>query len=126
MLHIIVKTDSSRSTKYLSVLICYTVDVYNISLIPNEKSLTIREGNEQLIRCKVNSNAVPSPTFNWYLGSENITSKAGNMASSITITGNRTDNAKTLKCEAKNNEKLPKKASTTLNVECKLFFIIII
>lgn len=105
------------SFKSPDVYLEIAIDVYNISLIPNEKSLTIREGNEQLIRCKVNSNAVPSPTFNWYLGSENITSKAGNMASSITITGNRTDNAKTLKCEAKNNEKLPKKASTTLNVE---------
>lgn len=107
-----------------SYLILYsTVDVFNVSLIPIDNPLTIREGTQKNVRCIVNSNAAPAPTITWYLGSTDITSRAGTNASSITLMGNRTDNTKTLQCRAtNNNNKPPKTARTTLNVECKYSF----
>lgn len=88
-------------------------------MIPNVSLLIIKEGTEKEVRCEVNSDAVPAPTITWYVGSANITSMAKTDTTSITVTGNRTDNTKTLQCRATNNNKPPKTASTTLNVECK-------
>lgn len=106
-----------------SYLILYsTVDVFNVSLIPSDNPLTIREGTQKNVRCIVNSNAAPAPTITWYLGSPDITSRAGTNASSITLIGNRTDNGKTLECRASNDNKPLKTARTTLNVECKYSF----
>lgn len=96
-----------------------TVDVHNVSLIPNDNPLTIREGNQTEVRCVVNSNALPAPTITWYLGSTDITNIAGTDTTSITITGNRMNNTNMLICRAENNNKT-KTANTTLNVECKL------
>lgn len=81
--------------------------------------MTIREGTQISIQCAINSNAVPAPNITWYLGFTGITKKAEAVISYITITGNRTDNKKTLECRATNNNKPPKTARTTLNVECK-------
>lgn len=81
--------------------------------------MTIREGTQISIQCAINSNAVPAPNITWYLGFTDITKRAGAVISYITIKGNRTDNTKTLQCTATNNNKPPKTASTTLNVECK-------
>uniref|UniRef100_K1S1L6 Hemicentin-1 n=1 Tax=Magallana gigas TaxID=29159 RepID=K1S1L6_MAGGI len=75
------------------------------------------EGNREKVRCVVNSNAVPAPTITWYLGSRDITSKVGTDTTSITLTGNRTDNTKTLECRATNNNRPLMTASLTLNVE---------
>lgn len=97
------------------------VEVHNVSIIPSVSSLTIREGSEKKVRCVVNTNAVPVPTINWYLGSKNITNIAGTNTTSITIEGKRADNTETLQCRATNNNKPPKAASLTLNVECKCF-----
>lgn len=97
----------------------FTVDVYNVSLIPCDNLLAFREGSQREFRCLVNSNAVPAPTITWYLGSTDITSRAGTDTTSITLTGNRIDNMKTLQCRATNNNKPSKSANTTLNVECK-------
>nr|XP_034300633.1 B-cell receptor CD22 [Crassostrea gigas] len=94
-----------------------TVDVHNVSLIPNDNPLTIREGIQKVVQCVVNRNAVPAPTITWYLGSTDITNRAGTNTTSITLTGNKTDNNKMLHCRATNNNKPPKTLSTTLNVE---------
>lgn len=95
------------------------VAVHNVSLIPSDNPLTINEGNQEKVRCVVNSNAVPAPTITWYLGSRDITSRVGTDTTSIFLTGNRTDNTKTLECKATNSNKPPMTASLTLNVECK-------
>lgn len=97
----------------------YTVDVYNISISPSADPLTIRESTQMKVHCVVNSNAVPAPNITWYLGFTDITSRAGTDKTSINIMGNRTDNGKTLGCNALNNNKPSKTTSTTLNVECK-------
>lgn len=98
-----------------------TVDVHNVSLVPSDNPLTIREGTQIEVRCVVNSNAYPAPTISWYLGSTNITSTASINKTSIILTGNRQDNNKTLNCSTTNNNKPPKTVVTTLNVECKNF-----
>lgn len=106
---------------YVNVgLILYsTVSVHNVSLIPSKNQLTVREGIQKVIHCVVNRNADPVPTITWYLGSTDITSRAGTNTTSITLTGNRTDNGRTLECRATNDNKPPKIGNTTLNVECK-------
>lgn len=96
-----------------------TVEVHNVSLIPNGNPLTMIEGNQISVRCAVNSNAFPAPTLTWHRGSTDVTKRTGAFIYDITITGDRTDNTKTLECRATNNNKPPKTASTTLNVECK-------
>lgn len=88
-------------------------------MLSSDNPLILREGKRREVRCVVNSNAVPAPTITWYLGSTNITSIAGTDTTSITLMGNRADNAKTLQCKATNNNKPQKIASTVLNVECK-------
>lgn len=98
------------------------VDVYNVSLIPSDDPMTVTEGTQRLVWCVVNRNAVPTPTINWYMGSLNITSIAEIDKASITITGNRSDNAKTLACRASNSAKPPALKTTTLNVECQCSF----
>ena len=98
-----------------------TVDVHNVSLVPSDNPLTIWEGTQIEVQCVVNSNAVPTPTITWYLGSTNITSTASINKTSIILTGNRQDNNKTLNCSATNNNKPPKTVVTTRNVECKYF-----
>uniref|UniRef100_A0A8W8P1S0 Uncharacterized protein n=1 Tax=Magallana gigas TaxID=29159 RepID=A0A8W8P1S0_MAGGI len=75
------------------------------------------EGNQISVRCAVNSNAFPAPTLTWHRGSTDVTKRTGAFIYDITITGDRTDNTKTLECRATNNNKPPKTASTTLNVE---------
>ena len=72
-----------------------------------------------MVRCVVNSNAVPAPTITWYMGSTDITNMAGSNASSIIITVNREHNNKTLECKATNNNKPSKTGATTLKVECR-------
>ena len=96
-----------------------TVDVQNVSLIPSDNPLTLAEGVQKMVRCVVNSNAVPAPTITWYLGSTDITNMAGTDVSVIIITGNRNHNNKTLECKATNNNKPSKTGATTLNVECR-------
>lgn len=89
-------------------------------MIPSANPLTIQEDTQLEVRCVVNSNAAPAPTITWYLESANITSIAVTNTTFITLTGNRTNNNKTLQCRAtNNNNKPPKTANTTLNVECK-------
>lgn len=107
----------NQNWNYLYFL--YTVDVHNISISPSDNPLTFRESSQMEFRCVVNSNAVPAPNITWYLGSTDITSRAGTNTTSITITGYRIDNMKTLQCRATNNNKLPKTASTVLNIECE-------
>lgn len=97
----------------------YTVDVHNISISPSDNPLTFRESSQIEVRCVVNSNAVPAPNITWYLGSTDITSRTGTDTTSITLTGDRTDNTKTLQCKATNRNKPPKTASTVLNIECE-------
>lgn len=97
----------------------YTVEVYNVSISPSDNPLTIRESSQMEVRCLVNSNAFPAPNITWHLGSRDITSRAGTDATYMNISGNRTDNGKILECRASNNNRPPKTASTTLNVECK-------
>ena len=96
-----------------------TVDVHNVSLIPSNNPLTLAEGAQYMIRCIINSNAVPAPTITWYLGYTDITNMAGTDVSSIIIEGNREHNNKTLACKATNNNKPSKTGATTLNVECR-------
>ena len=96
-----------------------TVDVHNVSLIPTANPLKLVEGTQIEVQCVVNSNAVPPPTITWYLGSKEITGTTSNSTSSITITGKREDNRRTLQCRATNNNKPPKTVVKTLNVECR-------
>ena len=96
--------------------------MHNVSLIPSDNPMTLAEGVKKMVRCVVNSNAVPAPTITWYLGSTDITNMAGSNASSIIITMNREHNIKTLACKATNNNKPSKTVATTLNVECKFFY----
>lgn len=98
----------------------YTVEVYNVSISPSDNPLTIRESTHMEVHCVVNSNAVPAPNITWYLGSTDITYMAGTDTTSINITGNRTDNTKSLECRASNSNTPPKTANTKLNLECKL------
>lgn len=98
------------------------VDVNNVSMIPADNPLIVREGAQKEVRCVVNSNAFPAPNINWYLDSTDITSRAGTDTTSIIITGNRTYNTKMIECRATNNKKIPKTASTILNIECKFGF----
>lgn len=86
--------------------------------------MTLGEGTQKTIQCAINRNAVPAPNITWYLGFTDITKTAKAVKSYITITGNRTDNTKTLECRATNNKKPSKTASTTLNVECKCIIIL--
>uniref|UniRef100_A0A8W8LC41 Hemicentin-1 n=1 Tax=Magallana gigas TaxID=29159 RepID=A0A8W8LC41_MAGGI len=107
--------DSSyRST---DVILKIAIDVHKVLLIPTDSLLTIREGTQKEVICVVNSDAVPAPTITWYMESSNITNMAKKYTTSITVSGNRTDNNKTLQCRATNNNKPPKTASLTLNVE---------
>nr|XP_022344647.1 hemicentin-1-like [Crassostrea virginica] len=99
------------------VTLTIAVDVHNVSLVPSDSPLTLVEGTWIEIRCVVNSNAVPAPIITWYLGSKEITGTTSNNTSSITITGKREDNRRTLQCRATNNNKPPKTVDTTLNVE---------
>lgn len=103
---------------WISAYIFYTVEVYNVSISPGDNPLTIRESSQMEVRCLVNSNAVPAPNITWHLGSRDITNRAGTAATYMNISGNRTDNGKILECRASNNKR-PKTASTTINVECK-------
>lgn len=100
-------------------MILFTVDVHNISLIPSDDPLTIREGTQEEFQCVVNSNAVPAPTITWYLDSTNITYMAGTNTTYISLKVTSTDNNKMLLCRASNNDKTSKTANTTLNVERK-------
>lgn len=97
----------------------FTVEVHNISLSPNNGQLTLRENLETEVMCEINNNAVPPPTITWFLGTKYISSTEGTYTTSINITGNREDNTQTLQCKATNNNKPPKTAVTTINVECK-------
>ncbi|XP_078310218.1 contactin-5-like isoform X2 [Crassostrea virginica] len=103
--------------KSTDVTLKIAIDVYNVSLIPSDLTLTIRIGNQIEIRCVYNSNALPAPTIAWYLGSTDITSRASNNTTSIIITGNRLNNNEVLKCRATNNNRPPLTSTTTLNVE---------
>lgn len=113
-----VSAKSNKNTLVLRINLLL-VDVRNVSLNPNDNPWTIRKDSQRKVRCVVNSSAFPPPTITWYLGPTNITYMAGTDTTSITITGNRADNTKTLQCRATNNNTPPKTASTTLNVECK-------
>lgn len=97
----------------------FLVDVYNVSLIPNDKPLPISEHKLIEVLCEVNRNAFPAPLITWYLDSTIITAIEGSHETSITLVGNRTDNMKTLLYTALNMNKKTVNASTTLNVECK-------
>lgn len=74
-------------------------------LIPNVSLLTKREGTQKEVLCVVNSDAVPAPTITWYMESSNITNMAKKYTTSITVSGNRTDNTKTLECRATSSNK---------------------
>ncbi|XP_078331732.1 cell adhesion molecule Dscam2-like isoform X2 [Crassostrea virginica] len=100
----------------LVVTLHLAVDVHNVSLIPSDNPLTLAEGFQK-IRCEVNSNAVPTPTITWYLGSSDIIYMVQSYFSSIFIAMNRKYNNKTLECKATNNNKPSKTGATTLNVE---------
>lgn len=108
---------SVNSKCYANITLKIIVSVHNVSLIPSKNQLTVREGIQKVIQCVVNSDADPAPTITWYLGSSDITSRAGTDTTSITLTGNRTDSGKTLQCRATNDNKPPKIGNTTLNVE---------
>lgn len=99
-----------------------TADVKDVSLIPGLNPLILREGKPIVVKCEVNSDAIPAPSITWLLGTTEIPSIDRTNTTFISITGNRTDNTKTLECSATNNNKPPKKASTTLSVECKFIF----
>lgn len=86
---------------------------------PSDSPLTVREGVNKEILCVVNSNAFPPPTITWFIGAKDITYMAAKNTTFINITGNRTDNNKTLQCKATNNNKTSKIATTKLNIECK-------
>lgn len=88
-------------------------------MIPSADPFTIKEGNTIEFECVVNSNAVPTPVFTWYLGSTNSKERTGTNTNFINITANKKDNTKTLMCNATNNNNTAKTAATTLNVECK-------
>nr|XP_034303739.1 titin-like isoform X4 [Crassostrea gigas] len=107
----------NSSYRSSDVMLKIAIDVHNVSFIPSDNPMTIREGTQITIQCAINRNAVPAPNITWYLGFTDITKTAKAVKSYITITGNRTDNTKTLECRATNNEKPSKTASTTLNVE---------
>lgn len=97
----------------------FSVDVHNVSLSPSGNQLILRENRTKEVLCIVNKNAFPAPTITWYIGSTNITSTAGENTTYISVRGKRDDNKKSLECRATNNNKQPKKAITTLNVQCK-------
>lgn len=97
----------------------FTVPVKTISLQPDHNPLQIIEGSMKRVGCVVNEDAAPPPVFTWYLkynGKERIIERN---TSFLNITGNRTDNSKTLECQSTNNNETPKTASTLLNIECK-------
>ncbi|XP_065933069.1 hemicentin-1-like isoform X2 [Magallana gigas] len=100
-----------------NVTLYIATDVHNVSLIPSDSPLILREGKPKIVMCEVNSNAFPAPSITWLLGSKAISSIDRTNTTFISITGNRTDNRKTLECSATNNNKQPKKANTTLSVE---------
>eukprot|EP00477_Mikrocytos_mackini_P003186 GAHX01003932.1.p1 GENE.GAHX01003932.1~~GAHX01003932.1.p1 ORF type:complete len:444 (-),score=28.71 GAHX01003932.1:64-1395(-) len=101
----------------LDVNLRIAIDVYNISLIPSQTTLTIGEGTQMEVHCVINRNAAPPPTITWYLGSTDITSLAGSDTTSILITGKRIDNTENLTCFASNNNKEAKSAAIKLNVQ---------
>lgn len=99
---------------YHSLIIA--IDIKTVSLNPSNATLTINEGARIDVECSVNSDAVPVPAITWFLESTNISSTVEAYTTTIEITGKKADNLKTLKCKALNN-KVPKTALTTLNVE---------
>lgn len=102
----------------------FTVRVHNVSLIPNNKTLTIQENKQTEIRCEVNRNAAPPPTITWLLGSTDITSTAGINKPTIIIMGNRTNDNAVLKCLASNNNNKPLIATTELNIQCEFKLLV--
>lgn len=102
----------------------FTVRVHNVSLIPNNKTLTIQENKQTEIRCEVNSNAAPPPTITWFLGRTDITSTAGINKTTIIIMGNRTNDNAVLKCLASNNNNQSLIATTELNIQCEFKLLV--
>lgn len=97
----------------------FTVAVQNVSLLPHDNPLPIIEGIVINVKCEVNKNAAPPPVITWYIKNNDKTSIIGRNTTNIDFEGNRTDNFKTLECQATNNKGTPKMASTLLNIECK-------
>lgn len=88
-------------------------------MLPNTDILRIIEGRNITVKCVVNEDAAPPPVITWYLKYKAKTSIIGRNTTFINFTGNRTDNYKTLKCQARNNNVTAKTASTLLAIECK-------
>lgn len=96
----------------------WIVDVSSVTLEPRDNPLTLIEGSQREVRCTVNSNAFPTPTYAWFIDTKDITSRVGSDTSSVIITGSKIDNGKVLRCQATNNNR-PKNGNTVLNITCK-------
>ncbi|XP_056011997.1 uncharacterized protein LOC130052059 [Ostrea edulis] len=105
-----------RLTAYSSVQkrLIIAIDVSSVTLDPPDNPLTLTEGSQREVRCTVNSNAFPTPTYAWFIDTRDITSTAGS-DTSVSITGSKIDNGKALRCQATNNNR-PKNGSTVLNI----------
>lgn len=97
----------------------FTVPVKTISLQPNNNPLSIIEGTTETVECVVNKDAAPPPVFTWYLKYNDKERIIERNTTFVNITGNRTDNSKTLECQSTNNIGTPPTASTLLNIQCK-------
>lgn len=95
----------------------FNVAVQNVSLLPHDNPLPIKEGIVINVKCEVNKNAAPPPVITWYIKNNDKTSIIGRNTTNIDFEGSRTDNFKTLECQATNNKGTPKMASTLLNIE---------
>ncbi|XP_056011993.1 titin-like isoform X2 [Ostrea edulis] len=106
-----------RQTAYSSVQkrLIIAIDVSSVTLEPRDNPLTLMEGSDREVRCTVNSNAFPTPTYAWFIDTRDITSTAGSDTSSVSITGSKADNGKVLRCQATNNNR-PKNGNTVLNI----------
>ncbi|XP_056013219.1 B-cell receptor CD22-like [Ostrea edulis] len=87
------------------------IDVSSVSLYPSDDPLTITAGEQRTVRCVVNDDASPLPVYQWFIG----TIAVGG-TSTLTITGRKSDNGMSLRCQATNNNK-PRNASITLNIQ---------
>ncbi|XP_062578050.1 uncharacterized protein LOC134239936 [Saccostrea cucullata] len=93
------------------VMLKIGVFVQNVTIIPVDSPLTLREETKLTVTCSVNNNAYPPPTIQWYIGDTLVNMTGRN----VELIADRDIDGKVLLCIATNNNK-SLSASTVLNI----------
>jgi len=108
--------------------ICFPVPVKQITM-DGINPMVVHEGKTKTIMCTTSSSR-PAASVVWYNDMDNITSDAradvinqtGDTyitKSYVTLTGNKDDNGKLIKCEGSNGNAVKVTDTTTLDIWCK-------